>query len=131
MTDDEHRLREAFQAQRAVERARAPGFRRVLEGRARRRHRTSAVPALVVVATAGLVVLTVSIRRSETRRAELELARQVMNWRSPTEFLLPASVPGLLPAVPRIDEAPAGSPLKALDPGGALGPPNPTRSPRS
>jgi hypothetical protein len=52
-------------------------------------------------------------------------------WRSPTDFLLPASAPGLLSSVPRIGEAPAGSPLQALDPGGTLGPPVLSRSPRS
>jgi hypothetical protein len=40
-------------------------------------------------------------------------------------------VPGLLSSVPRIGEAPAGSPLQALDPGSVLGPPILSRSPRS
>jgi hypothetical protein len=131
VTDDERRLREAFQTQRAVERARSPGFGSVLKGRPAPTHRSFVVPTLGGVVFAGLVVLGVSIRRAEARRAELELARQVMSWRGPTEFLLPAAVPGLLPSVPRIDEAPAGSPLKALDNGGALGPPITARSPRS
>ncbi|HJR35694.1 MAG TPA: hypothetical protein VJ817_12135, partial [Gemmatimonadales bacterium] len=78
-----------------------------------------------------LVVMAASFRRSGTRRAELELARQVMSWRSPTEFLLPDPVPGLAPEVSRIDEAPAGSPLKSLDTGGAFGPSTTARSPRS
>jgi hypothetical protein len=128
MIDDERRLREAFQAHREVERLQAPGFRSIVTGRSGRRPR-SVIPALVVVAMAGLIVLTLSIRKSEARRAELELARQVMSWRSPTEFLLPASVPGLAAPGFRIDEAPAGSPLKVLDQGGALGPPITPRSP--
>lgn len=130
MTDDERLLREAFRAQRVVERAGAPGFRSVLEGRRARGRRSLPVPVLGVVVTA-LAVLGLAVRRSEARRSELELARQVMQWRSPTEFLLPAAVPGLAPLVSRIDEAPAGSPLKALDQGGALAPPLTARSPRS
>ena len=130
MTDDERRLREVFQAHREVERLRAPGFRSIVTGRSGRRPR-SVIPALVVVAMAGLMVLTLSIRNSKARQADLELARQVMSWRSPTEFLLPASAPGLAAPGSRIDEAPAGSPLKALDKGGALGPPITARSPRS
>lgn len=130
MTDDERLLREAFQAQRGMERARATGFRSVLEGRRAPGRRSLPVPVLGVVVTA-LAVLGLAIRRSEARRSDLELARQVMQWRSPTEFLLPAAVPGLAPMVSRIDEAPAGSPLKALDQGGALAPPLTGRSPRS
>ena len=131
MTDDERRLREAFQTQRAVEHARAPGFRSVLEGRPAPKPRSLALPAMGAVVFAGLVVLGVSIRRSESRGEELELARQVMSWRSPTEFLLPAPVPGLAFPMSRIDEAPAGSPLKVLDLGGAFGPPITGRNPRS
>ena len=130
MRDDERRLREAFQAHREVERLQAPGFRRIIAGRSGRRAR-SVIPVLVVVALASLMVLTLSIRKSKARQAELELARQVMSWRSPTEFLLPASVPGLAAPGSRIDEAPSGSPLKVLDKGGALGPPITARSPRS
>ena len=131
MTDDDRRLREAFQRQRAAEHARAPGFPGVLEGRRVRRPRSLAVPALAVVVCAGLLVLGVSIQRTASRGADLELARQVMSWRSTTGFLLPAAVPGLAFPMSRIDEAPAGSPLKILDHGGALGPPITGRSPRS
>jgi len=131
MTDDEPRLRETFQVQRARERARAPAFRDVLQGRPGPGHRSPAIPAFLAVAIAGLVLLLVSLGRTHARRAEAELAREVMSWRSPTEFLLPAWVPGLLPSVLRLDEAPPGSPLKALDHGGAFGPPNNSRSPRS
>jgi len=129
MIDDERRMREAFQIQRAVERARAPDFRGVLEGRPARRPRSLALPVLAVAVFTGLVVLGVSIRRAESRREELELARQVMSWHSPTEFLLPTSVPGLTARDFRIGEAPTGSPLKVLDQGGALGPPITPRSP--
>ena len=131
MTGDDGRLREMFQTQRAMERGRAPDFPAARRGRPAPAPRSSTVPALAIVILASLVVMAVSLRRSETRRAELELARQVMSWRSPTEFLLPDPVPGLVPMVSRIDEAPAGSPLKSLDTGGAFGPPATARSPRS
>src|SRR6185503_11429529 len=112
VTDDDRRLREAFEIQRAGERTRTPGFRGVLDRPPKRGPGFPAVSALVVAVILGLAVLIVSIRRADARGEELELARQVMSWRSPTEFLLPVSVPGLLPGVPRIDEAPPGSPLK-------------------
>ncbi len=133
MTDDEHGLREAFQAQRAVERADAPPFGRVVAGRVRgagRRRRL--IPGLIAVGGAIAVLMIAILSRGQSDPArDLELARQVMTWRSPTDFLLPASVAGLLGSVPRIGEAPAGSPLQALDPGSELGPPILPRSPRS
>lgn len=131
MTDDEGRLREAFHAQRAVERAGAPGFHRVLAGRRVAGYPVFALPALGAALIAVLLILSISFRRSRTLRAELEVARQVMSWHGPTDFLLPEPLPGLGFPAPRIDESPAGSPLKALDRGGALGSPITPRRPRS
>ena len=130
MNDDQH-LHEAFQASRAAERADAPPFRRVMTGRAPAGRR-SMIPALLVIGGAiTVVVATIVLRSGPDPAQDLELARQVMAWRSPTDFLLPATVPGLLSTVPRIGEAPAGSPFQALDPGNVLGPPVLPRSPRS
>ena len=122
---DDHRLHEAFQASRALERVDTPPFGRVVAGRARSAgRRRGLVPGLIAVGGA-IAMLTIAIlsRSHPDPVGELELARQVMAWRSPTDFLLPAPMPGLLSSVPRIGEAPAGSPLQALDPGRVLGPP--------
>jgi hypothetical protein len=123
MTDGDRDLHEAFQAARSAERAAPPPFRRVLEGRTGTRRKPSLVPRLLL--------LTVLLDGPGEPVSELELARRVMAWRSPTDFLLPANAPGLLSFVPRIGAAPAGSPLQVLDPGSILGPPILTRSPRS
>jgi hypothetical protein len=132
MTDGDRDLHQAFQASRAAERAETPPFRRVLEGRPGTRRTRGPVRGLLVAGgAAALVVLMVLLGRPEAPASELELARRVMAWRSPTDFLLPADAPGLLSFVPRMGEAPAGSPLRALDPGGVLGPPILPRSPRS
>lgn len=131
MTHDDSDLREAFRAARAAERASATPFRRVLEGRAGRPRKLSRVPGLLLVGGALAVAGVVLFGRPEAPVSELDLARQVMAWRSHTDFLLPANAAGLLSFVPRIGEAPAGSPLQALDPGGILGPPVLPRSPRS
>jgi hypothetical protein len=129
--NEDQRLHEAFQASRAAARAHTPPFGRVMTGRApagRRRVR----PALLAIGGALTVVVGAIVLRSGPDPAQdLELARQVMAWRSPTDFLLPATVPGLLSTVPRIGEAPAGSPFQALDPGNVLGPPILPRRPRS
>jgi hypothetical protein len=131
--NDDRRLHEAFQASRAAERANAPPFGRVVAGRARGAgRRRGVVPGLIVLGALAAVMVAMLFRAGRSDPVlELELARQVMAWRSPTDFLLPASVPGLLSSVPRIGEAPAGSPLRALDPGSLLGPPILPRSPRS
>ena len=84
-----------------------------------------------VVRKAVLQALELGVLAGYETEYHIELARQVMAWRSPTDFLLPAPMPGLLSSVPRIGEAPAGSPLQALDPGRVLGPPVLPRSPRS
>ncbi len=131
--NDDHRLQEAFQASRASERADAPPFGRVMAGRVRRAgRRRGLVPGLIAVGGAIAMLMIAILSRTHSDPAlDLELARQVMAWRSRTDFLLPASVPGLLSSVPRIGEASAGSPLQALDPGSVLGPPVLPRSPRS
>lgn len=132
MNDGDRDLHGAFQAARSSERAGAPPFRRVLEGRTDTRRKPSLVPRLLLLGgAAALVILTVLLDRPGDPVSELELARRVMAWRSPTDFLLPANAPGLLSFVPRIGVAPSGSPLQALDPGGSLGPPVFPRSPRS
>ncbi len=131
--NDDHRLHEAFQASRASERADAPPFGRVVAGRVRGTGRRRGVVPGLITAGGAIAVLTIAVlsRGRPDPTEELELARRVMAWRSPTDFLLPAAVPGLLSTVPRIGEAPLGSPLQALDPGRVLGPPILQRSPRS
>jgi hypothetical protein len=133
MTDDDRDLREAFRAVRADERPGAPAFRRVVEGRSPdARRRRALLPGLLLAGGVIAVILAVArVARTPDSGRELELARRVMAWRSPTEFLLPASQAGWLSSVPRIGAAPPGSPLEALDPGNALGPRFPVRSPRS
>jgi hypothetical protein len=133
MTDDARDLLDIFRAARAVERPDAPPFRRVVEGRSpNTRRRRALVPGLLLAGGAIAVVVAMTrLGRTPDSSRELELARRVMAWRSPTEFLLPASQSGLLSSVPRIGAAPPGSPLEALDPGNTLGPRFPIRSPRS
>lgn len=132
MTDDDHDLRRVFRAARDAERSHAPPFRRVLDGRPRRPRRSVLVPGLLALGCAAAVAgMVVVLRPPASPAADLELARRVMAWRSPTDFLLPANAPGLLSSVPRIGQAPSGSPLRALDPGNVLGPPLLLRSPRS
>lgn len=127
--NDDLRLREAFRATRASERADAPPFGRVLAGRIQRR-RQRLLPSLLGLGAA-IALLFIAIRSlgRPDPAPDLELARQVMVWRSVTDFLLPASAPGLLSTVPRIGVALPGSPLQVLDPGGVLGPPVLPRSP--
>jgi hypothetical protein len=127
--NDDDRLHEAFQAARVSELADTPPFRRVLAGRVRSR-RQRLVPKLL---TLGAVIVVLIIAVGSLGRPDpdpdVELARQVMAWPGITDFLLPASAPGLLSTVPRIAEAVPGSPFQALDPGGVLGPPLLPRSP--
>lgn len=128
MTDDS-KLHQLFQSGRAAERTETPPFGRVMARRVPPRHWT--LPSLVVAgATAVLAAAVVLFQGGDDPTRELEMARQVMAWRSSTDFLLPVSVPGLV-SLPRIGAAPAGSPLQALDPGNVLGPPALPRSPRS
>ncbi len=130
MSDDDQ-ITEAFQALRSAERAKTPPFGRVVAGRPRTRKRRLRLVSGVLAAGAAAVIvgLGLRLRGSDTTRT-MELARQVMAWRSRTDFLLPAE-PGLLSSIPRIGGAPDGSPLQTLDPGSPLGPPALPRSPRS
>jgi len=125
---DDRELRAAFQAQRAAERERAPGYSRVIAGRgmARRRPRGLLLAGALAVLTLVAVLLLVPSRAAR----ELAAARRVMAWESPTAFLLPASTPPLLDSLPRFGYSVPGSALRALDPGGPLGP-SLTRSPGS
>ncbi|HEV8356582.1 MAG TPA: hypothetical protein VGQ17_07405 [Gemmatimonadales bacterium] len=123
--DDDRDLRDLFQAARRAEGEAAPPFARVLAGRSvstpRRRWLKWTLAA--TAALAGIVLIAKVVRPPSGPAQALEIARELSSWRSPTEFLL--RVPGaeLLGNPPRLGEAPAGSPLKALDPGGPLGPP--------
>lgn len=121
--DDDRDLREAFRAGRQAERKEAPPFARVLARRPR--PRKTALPWLLAAGAvaAGLVLVSKVIRPPKGPPDALELARQVSSWRSPTEFLLQVSGAELMANPPRLGEGPAGSPLRALDPGGPLGPP--------
>ncbi|HEV8599753.1 MAG TPA: hypothetical protein VGQ69_10365 [Gemmatimonadales bacterium] len=126
-------LRELFQAVRVAERPHAPPYALVAASRRagsglRAPLRRSLLPA--AAAAAGLVLLWLLLRRSELAAGDLEMARRVMAWQSPTAFLLESSTTARLVAIPRIGASVPGSPLRALDPGGPLGPPL-TRSPRS
>lgn len=131
MTDDDRDLHQAFQASRAAERAGTPPFRRGMEGRAHRAGRRRVPGLLALGGVIAILLLAVFSHRSGNGEADLELAQRVMAWRSPTDFLLPPSLSALLSSVPRIGEAPAGSPLQVLDPGSPLGPAILPRSPRS
>jgi len=123
---DDRDLRALFESARALERGAAPPFARVLAGRSSNpAPRRTALRWVALAGAAAAAVLAVARAIRSTggpTPADLELARQVSSWRSPTEFLL--RVPGvdLLSAPPALGRAPAGSPLKALDPGGPLGP---------
>lgn len=130
--NDDQRLHEAFQASRVSERGDAPPFGRVVAGRGRSTgRRRGLAPGLLAAGVIAVLLIAIRLRNPSAPARDLEMARQVMAWRSATDFLLPASAPGLLSSVPRIGTAPAGSPLQALDPGSALGPPVLPRSPRS
>ena len=128
--DDDRDLREAFRARRQAERHDAPPFARVLAGRPRRRKTALRWVLAAGVVSAGAIVVARAFRPGGAGTDDLELARRLSSWSSPTEFLL--RVPGaeLLAAPPRLDGAAAGSPLKALDPGGPLGPSIPEGSRR-
>jgi hypothetical protein len=129
MSEPDDDLQAAFQAQRAAERRRAPSYpagsgrsraRRPRAHRARRLLLTGALAAAL-----GGIAITLRIQASR----ELELARGVMAVKSPTAFLLETPDNSLLDSIPRFGRSVPGSPLRALDPGGPLGPPL-ERSPR-
>lgn len=131
MTDEDRELRAAFAAERAAERgSRMPDFGFLRRRPPKPRRSAMALPALVFTGLL-LGVLLLSRLRSGDRQTDLELARDVMSWRAPTDFLLPTPDPALLAPAPRFDQSPEGSPLKALDRGGSLGPPPTPRSPGS
>jgi hypothetical protein len=122
-------LHAAFQSERAVERGRVPPYAVVAAGRAGvrqrrpRRIRWLLVSGALATLVAGfwLVLQAISAR-------EIDLARRVMAGKSSTGFLLEGPSISLLDSIPRFGMSVPGSPLRALDPGGPLGPPL-TRSP--
>lgn len=129
--DVDRHLHAAFQAARATERARTPAFSRVVAGRDPGSGRRVRAPAWLLAGAAtaaGVILVLLLLPRSDSARDELELARRLMAWRSPTAFLLKTPETPLLDSVPRFGFSVPGSPLRALDPGGPLGPPL-TRSP--
>ena len=130
MTEEDRELRAAFAAERAEERGRTPDFGHPLRRPPTPRHSLLALPALVL---AGLLlgVLLLPRLRSGVRQSDLELAREIMSWRAPTDVLLPPPDPALFGPAGRFDESPEGSPLKALDRGGSLEPAPTPRSPGS
>ena len=130
MSDDPE-LERVFRLLRSVERLRVPvpAFGQVRSRKLRKG--PVGVPALGWLALGSAAALLLWLGLSAWSRAgELAMARQVLAWRSPTEFLLPDTVPEVLRGVPDLERAVAGSPLAALDPGGELGPPDTSRSPR-
>ncbi len=130
MNDDQ--LREIFRASRASEHRATPPFARVLAAPAKRKPGRGALVGGLLAAgsAAAVLVIALSARTPSDSVRDLEMAHQVMAWRSSTDFLLPAASDFLI-SVPRIGVAPYGSPLQSLDPGSALGPPALSRSPRS
>lgn len=121
-------LHAAFQAERAADRLRAPSYIEVVAGRGvqrprpARRLRWLVLSGALATAVAGLWL----VRQVQVAR-ELELARRVMATASPTAFLLEQPRLSLLDSIPRFGTSVPGSPFRALDPGGPLGPP-PIRS---
>lgn len=116
-------LHAAFQAQRAAERRRTPAYAAVA---ARPVHR---VPWLLLSGALATVVAGFWLTHQASSTRDLEFARRVMAWKSPTASLLPAASLSLIDSIPRFGISVPGSALRALDPGGPLGPPL-TRSPR-
>lgn len=124
-------LQAAFQVERATERRRAPTYIDVAAGRRSLRRRPARgvrwlfLSGALATAVAGWWL----VGKGRSAR-ELELARRVMVYSSPTAFLLQTPRLSLVDSLPRFGTSVPGSPLRALDPGGPLGPPL-TRSPRS
>ena len=126
--DEDRDLREVFQAARRAGQTETPPFARVTNWR---RRRTARGPRLVwsLAGAAALLFAALGPLRAVLRtRSEVRMARQVMDWRSPTDFLLGSLIADSLLTIPAITRSPAGSALRALDPGGALAPPT-QRSP--
>jgi hypothetical protein len=76
-----------------------------------------------------LLVAGARLWRAGVEHRELQLARQVMEWRSPTDALLALPLVGLPSRSPAPGVSPEGSPLGAFDPGAPLGPTSTVRSP--
>lgn len=111
MTSDKNdqRIRRLFEQLRATDEA-PPGFSAVLKGRARRRHFGSGwlQPARVVLAgLIGLAIgLTVWFRHPEQSAGSPgseTLVVEMLEWESPTDFLLHFEQESLLSSVPSLD----------------------------
>ena len=90
--------------------------------------RRAAIRWVVAAGAVAAVVLAVgrAIRpEAGVSQADIELARRVTAWKSPTAFLLDRPLAGLPSSAPVPGRSPDGSPLRVLDPGGPLGPPVP------
>ncbi len=123
-------LHAAFQVERAAERRRVPTYMDVAAGRRSTRRRPARGVRWLLLSGALATVVAGFWLAGQTRSArELELARRVMVSSSPTAFLLQTPRLSLVDSLPRLGKSVPGSPLRALDPGGPLGPPL-TRSPR-
>ena len=122
-------LRAAFQAKRAAEYSRIPSYIDVAAGRPSVRRPAHRVRWLVLSGALATAVAGLWLADGARSARELELARRVMVSSSPTAFLLQTPRLSLVDSIPRFGTSVPGSPLRALDPGGPLGPPL-TRSPR-
>jgi len=123
-------LHAPFQAERAAERRRAPTYIDVVVGRRSLPRRAARGVRWLLLSGALATVVGGFWLAGQARSArELELARRVMVSSSPTAFLLQVPRLSLVDSLPRLGKSVPGSPLRALDPGGPLGPPL-TRSPR-
>jgi hypothetical protein len=122
-------LHAEFQAERAAEHSRVPTYIDVAAGRPPLRRPAHRVRWLVLSGALATVVGGWWFADGPRSARELELARRVMVSSSPTAFLLQTPRLSLLDSIPRFGRSVPGSPLRALDPGGPLGPPL-TRSPR-
>jgi hypothetical protein len=123
-------LHAAFQAERVAERGRVPSYVDVAAGRGEpRRRRARRIRWLLLSGALATVVAGFWLAGRTRSARELELARRVMATSNPTGFLLETPHLSLLDSIPRFGMSVPGSPLRALDPGGPLGPPL-TGSPR-
>ena len=87
--DDDKALREAFARARREDAAETPGFARVWEtARARRMRRGRPVFRLVLAGLGALALAAVMLRRSPAPPLEPPPAPSIIDWRSPTGFLL-------------------------------------------
>ena len=135
MSERDPELVSRFAALREAERSGVPEFRSIVTRQPQPapviRPVRRAAPVVGVLAAGSVVALALLfVLPARARLAELELARRVMAWRAPLDFLLAPAAPDLLSGVPDLRRALGGSPLEALDPGGELGPPATSRSPQ-